>query len=93
MNAAHDAQDRSGPIHFNVAVNGSDGNPGTADLPFATPAGARDAIRKLPGRGRPVSVTIGAGIYFLDEPLIFTPRDSGSADCPVTYEAAPGQRP
>ncbi|MBU4459610.1 MAG: hypothetical protein KJ579_03495, partial [Verrucomicrobia bacterium] len=73
---------------FHVAVDGNDANPGTAARPFATVARARDAVRELrarePVRKAPVVVRVGAGAYFLSEPLVFTPEDSG----PVGYIGA-----
>ncbi|UCD48784.1 MAG: right-handed parallel beta-helix repeat-containing protein [Phycisphaerales bacterium] len=63
----------------------------------ATLEEARDAIRQLKGDdgklSEPVRVIITAGRYTLDEPFVLTPADSGTADCPITYEAAPGARP
>lgn len=76
-----------------VAPNGSDTSPGTAAAPVASLQGARDAIRKLKAAGpltEPVTVKISKGAYTLTEPLVFTPEDSGTAQAPITYEAAPG---
>ena len=56
-------------------------------------AAARDAVRKLKSAGplrEPVKVVFAAGTYFLDEPVVFTPDDSGSPECPVVYEVAEG---
>ena len=78
---------------FYVAVNGDDANPGTQSKPFATVARARDAVCQLkkaePQRAKPIIVLIGGGTYFLKEPLIFTPEDSGSQAAPVCYGADP----
>jgi len=66
------------------------------DGPLASLQGARDAIRRLKTDGplsEPVRVVIGEGTYFLAAPVVFTPQDSGTAACPITYEAAPGARP
>ena len=71
-------------------------NAGRTDGPLATLPGARDAIRKLKARGpltEPVRVVIADGTYLVTEPLVLTPEDSGTATCPVTYEAAAGARP
>jgi hypothetical protein len=38
-------------------------------------------------------VLIRGGWYFLDEPLVLEPRDSGTPDAPVVYRAAPGEQP
>jgi hypothetical protein len=59
------------------------------DGPVKTLAQARDKIRELRRAGDkgPMSVVVRGGTYFLDEPLVLTPEDSG-----VTYTAAPGER-
>jgi len=78
---------------FYVAPNGRDDNPGTLDRPFATPARARDAVRKKAAAGlkAPVVVMFRAGTYYLDRPLVLGPEDSGTKDCSITYTAAPGE--
>ncbi|MCA9006650.1 MAG: right-handed parallel beta-helix repeat-containing protein, partial [Planctomycetaceae bacterium] len=53
---------------------------------------ARDELRKRQPQ-EPTRVVIQAGTYFITEPLVFTPEDSGTASAPITYEAAPGSRP
>ena len=67
-----------------VALSGDDTNPGSLDAPLATLAGARDAARDLVGKGQAVEVLVREGVYYQDEPLLFTPQDSGSAQGPVT---------
>jgi hypothetical protein len=94
------------PRLFHVATNGSDGwsgalaapNRARTDGPFATLAGARDAIRTLKRRqggllAQPVTVLIHDGLYPLSEPVVFTPEDSGSTRCPVEYVAPRGETP
>lgn len=63
--------------------------------PVPTLAAARDMLRARPAteRVRPVRVMIHAGDYFLTEPLVFDPEDSGSPDAPVIYGGAPGAQP
>ncbi len=63
---------------------------------LASLAAARDAIRKLAGGGvlqRPVRVVVADGTYPMAGPLVLTPADSGTKDCPIVYEAAEGARP
>jgi hypothetical protein len=65
------------------------------DGPFATIQRARDAVRQLKAGGEvraPLTVCLRKGIYFLDEPLVLAPEDSGAKDCPVTYAAYPGEQ-
>jgi hypothetical protein len=66
------------------------------DGPLASLVGARDAIRRLKSQGlidSPVSVIVLDGTYTLTEPFILTPQDSGTEECPISYEAAAGARP
>jgi hypothetical protein len=66
------------------------------DGPLASLPGARDAVRALKAKGplaEPVRVVIADGTYVLAEPVQFTPADSGTAECPISYEAAPGAKP
>ena len=73
---------------FVVAPDGDDTGPGTDSRPFASLARAQDAVRvhRLRGR-RPITVTIRAGTYYLEEPLRLTVEDSGAAGVPVVYQA------
>jgi len=66
-----------------------------SDGPVASLAGARDAIRQLRKAGRltPVRVQLAHGQYFITDPVVFTPQDSGTADAPIVFEAAPGAKP
>ncbi|WP_438480507.1 right-handed parallel beta-helix repeat-containing protein [Oleiharenicola lentus] len=74
---------------FHVAVEGSDHNDGGVKTPFATLARARGAVRDSPARGKePITVIVGRGTYYLSEPLVFSPEDSGTAVASVSYVAA-----
>jgi parallel beta-helix repeat protein len=67
------------------------------DGPFASIARARDAIRELKawqgGLREPVTVQIRGGRYGLSETITFTPEDSGTKECPISYIAFPGEKP
>lgn len=66
------------------------------DGPLASLAGARDAVRRWKAKlplNEAVHVVIAEGRYQLQEPLIFTPADSGTENSPITYAAAPGAQP
>jgi len=89
---------------FYVSPTGNDAWSGTAPAraegtvgPFRTLARARDAVRALREGGReldkPVEVRLRGGTYRLDEPIVFGPRDSGTAACPVTYGAFQSEVP
>ena len=100
------ATDDSKSILFYVAPNGNDSwsgklsqpNKTKTDGPFATLARSRDAIRELKRQQggvlkQPVTVLLRGGTYFLTEPLIFTPEDSGTAEFPITYAAYQEEKP
>jgi hypothetical protein len=90
----------SRPHSFFVATNGNDQwsgalpapTPDGTDGPFATPARALKATRDLRQKGSPptqrLSVRIRGGSYFLDQPLVLTPADSG-----LELAAYPGEAP
>ncbi len=82
---------RASHLTLTVAPDGDDRGRG----PLATLRGARDAIRATRAAGvrGPVTVLIRGGWYFLEEPFVLEPRDSGTADAPVVYRAAPGEQP
>ncbi|NUQ64741.1 MAG: right-handed parallel beta-helix repeat-containing protein [Pirellulales bacterium] len=64
--------------------------------PFATPAAARDAIRRLRREKRlagEVDVLLLDGTYRLAEPLLLTSEDSGTPEQPVRWTAFPGHHP
>jgi len=69
---------------------------GKTDGPLASLTGARDAIRRLKSAGplrQPVRVIIANGTYTLTEPVLFSPLDSGTPTCSITYEAAANAAP
>ena len=71
-------------------------NADRTDGPFATLKRARDEIRRLKSEGKlegPAIVRIRGGIYFLEEPFVLTPDDSGTAEAPIVYEAYDGEEP
>ena len=89
---------------FYVSTDGNDNwsgrlvapNQDQIDGPFATLVGARNAIRKLKteqGLQHPITVMVRGGKYYLDEPVLLGPGDSGSRDHPITYQAYPGEKP
>ena len=93
----------AGTLVLHVAPDGKDSwtgrrrRPADGDGPLASIAGARDRIRelrKMPGGlKQPVRVEIADGVYRIRETISFTPSDSGTAECPITYCAAAGAKP
>lgn len=72
---------------FHVATQGDDDAAGTEAAPFRTITRAQRAVREaLPTATGPLRVRVRGGVYYLSEPLTFTPADSGA-----TYEAAAGE--
>lgn len=81
---------------FYVAPNGSDANPGTLAKPFATLDKARDALRVGRVAGQLAvggTVWVRGGTYFLKQPFVLLPEDSGNASEPVIYQAYRNEKP
>ncbi len=90
------------PQRLYVSPTGNDAWSGRADTPnaartdgpLATPLGARNAVRKLKAAGPlprgGVTIQLAAGRYELSAPLALEVQDSGTADAPICYRAAPG---
>jgi hypothetical protein len=70
-----------------VARNGDDGNPGTKERPLATLAKAQELVRRTEKKGGAIRVWVRKGTYYLHEPLVFKPEDSGTAESPVAFAA------
>lgn len=62
-----------------------------SDGPLPSLNAARDAVRQLRRKGNPepVTVLVRAGRYFLSEPLVLLPEDSGKPNASVVYAAYP----
>lgn len=73
-----------------VAPSGDDKAAGTEQKPLATLTGARDAVRRLRKQGvtGAVEVLVKSGTYFMTQPLVLEPEDSGTATGLTTYRAA-----
>ncbi|MGC4043319.1 MAG: PDZ domain-containing protein [Armatimonas sp.] len=78
-----------------VAPNGKDTNPGTLARPFQTLPRAQQAVREArrQSASQAVTVLLRGGTYYLDDTLVFTSADSGSAEAPVVYEAYKSETP
>lgn len=96
----------SKPVVFYVATNGDDSwsgqrvrpNRSKTDGPFATIKGARDAVRELKQQQegilkQPITVFVRRGTYFFNEFVVFSPEDSGNANCPIIYQAYQDEKP
>jgi len=89
---------------LHVAPDGNDAWSGTlarpnrdrTDGPLASLQGAHDAISRLKAKAplsEPMRVVVADGRYAMKQTLTFTPQDSGTEQCPVSYEAARGAKP
>ena len=96
-------QTRAESLTFHVAPGGNgswsgrlaEPNPAGTDGPLASIDLAQRAIRDLRKEGKvpgPVTVLI-RGSHQLASPIVFTPEDSGTPQCPITYEAFAGEQP
>ena len=79
-------------IDYCLSPSGDDAAAGSAEFPLATLAGARDRIRadKDAGLTGPWTVHVLPGVYPIEEPIVFEPRDSGAEGAPVRYIGRPG---
>ncbi len=78
-----------------VATNGNDAWPGTLAQPFRTVDRARLAVQSLKGHvsGRPITVLIRGGVYYLPATWTFGSQDSGTSTTPIVYANYPGEVP
>jgi hypothetical protein len=81
-----------------VSPTGSDKNPGTKDQPLATLSMALRKVRDLrrlhdPSVSEGFHIILRGGIYYLEEPILIRPEDSGTPDSPTFIEAAVNERP
>jgi len=95
------SSDSAGVVIY-VSPLGSDQNdgrcaePGESFVgPLATLEAARDAIRSDRARGGtgPYEVQLRGGWYFLPQPFVLEPQDSGTEQADVVYRAYPGEKP
>lgn len=78
-----------GAVYY-VSPAGQDGNPGTREQPFASLEAARDAIRASRPAGG-ATVYLREGRYAVRNTFALTGEDSGTAEAPIVYAAAPGE--
>lgn len=79
-----------------ISTRGNDQNLGTKESPLASLNGAVLKLRTLRNAQTfdgPIEVIIGNGDYFLTEPLVLNPDDSGTEGSPVIFRAEEGAHP
>jgi len=78
---------------FHVAPRGSDASLGTAERPFATIEGARDAVRRINGTmSGTIEVILAGGTYVVEKAVLLRPEDSGANGHDVVYRSRTGER-
>ena len=86
------AQSAAG-VELWVSPGGNDTAAGTKAKPLKTLDGARRAVCRHDRRGRePITVLLQSGVYYLPETVVFTAKDCGTKDAPITYAAAEGAK-
>jgi hypothetical protein len=90
----------AGAVELYVGPNGNDAwsgrlakpKPDRSDGPFATLHRARDEARRWKATDA-VTVLVRSETYFLSQPLVLEPEDSGTRERPVVWAAYPGEHP
>lgn len=84
-----------GITEFYVSPSGNDLDRGTKEKPFATIQKASEAARTLLDNKQLSNITIylDGGTYWLEEPILLKPEDSGKENFRVNYSALPGKEP
>lgn len=81
-----------------VSPKGNNANAGTKEKPLADIGLALRKARELrrladPSITKGISIILKGGVYSLSEPLFIRPEDSGTAESPTIFKAAPGETP
>lgn len=81
-----------------VSPKGNNTNPGTKAKPLADIGLALRKARELrrlsdPSIANGITIILRGGLYTLEEPLFVRPEDSGTAESPTAFQAAPGEVP
>jgi len=81
-----------------VSPEGNNANAGTREKPLADIGLALRKARELrrlsdPSAAKGISIILKGGVYTLNEPLFIRPEDSGTAESPTVFQAAPGETP
>jgi len=73
---------------YYVSPDGADANPGSFEQPFKSIGRAQSQVRRSANRAKqPLTVHFRGGTYYLNDPIVFSVEDSGSAKNPVVYSA------
>jgi hypothetical protein len=75
-----------------VSPSGHDTNDGSAQHPLLTLPAAQHLARSTNSDG-PLTIHVASGIYYLAQPLVITPEDSGTKRSPVVWQGDEIQPP
>lgn len=80
-------------ISIYVDANSQGQADGSKNRPYPTLEAARDGLRLLKRNGlkSAARVLIAPGVYRLAKPLLFTPEDSGTKECPIAWTGLAGR--
>ena len=79
-------------VEIHVSPDGAVNASGTANDPVPSLEAARKKAAEQAGGTRPINVTFHEGEYRFDSTVKFTEADSGTAEAPITYKAAEGEK-
>lgn len=90
------ARSQSSVQRIYLSPMGKDSNSGTKDQPLASLSAAASRIpefKKASGSTSSIEIIVGDGSYYMNEPLVLTPENSGATSAPVVFKAAEGAKP
>jgi len=82
-------------LDYWISTTGDDTNPGTKEKPFATLERVRDALRETKSSGPlkiEATIWLSGGTYRIDKTFKLDAQDSGTAEAPVVYRSASGEK-
>jgi hypothetical protein len=79
-------------VEFFVSPFGNDSGPGTIDKPLATLGRAQIVARESKSTG-PTTIYLRAGVYYLPETLVLTPKDSEASGGSMIFQAWKDEKP
>lgn len=80
-------------VTITVSPEGNDAAAGTPEAPVKSLERAAALAREALRTGGRLSVHLRGGCYRMEQSLVLGPEDSGTADAPVLWRNAPGERP
>ena len=72
---------------FYISPSGNDNHPGTKEKPFQTFTKAKEAVKSIKDRNKNITIYLRGGVYYLNQPLIFTKEDGAMNNENIVYSA------